>query len=54
VRLKNIHLGNALKKLEATLRSKEQLAGAVLARCLCGVVGWRCALMHAQPWCATA
>jgi hypothetical protein len=27
VRLKNIHLANALKKLESTLRNKEQLAG---------------------------
>jgi len=27
VRLKNIHLGNALKKLESTIRNKEQLAG---------------------------
>jgi hypothetical protein len=27
VRLKNIHLGNALKKLESTIRHKEQLAG---------------------------
>lgn len=29
VRLKNIHLANALKKLESTIRNKEQLAGAL-------------------------
>jgi hypothetical protein len=28
VRLKNIHLANALKKLESTISHKEQLAGA--------------------------
>lgn len=27
MRLKNIHLANALKKLESTIRNKEQLAG---------------------------
>lgn len=31
VRLKNIHLGNALKKLESTIRHKEQLAGEGLS-----------------------
>lgn len=28
MRLKNIHLANALKKLESTIRNKEELAGA--------------------------
>lgn len=31
VRLKNIHLANALKKLESTIRNKEQLAGGAAA-----------------------
>lgn len=35
MRLKNIHLNNALRKLEATMRSKEQLAGALVAWCRC-------------------
>jgi hypothetical protein len=33
VRLKNIHLANALKKLESTIMHKEQLAGV----CVCAV-----------------
>lgn len=38
VRLKHIHLANALKKLESTIMHKEQLAGACLRLRACGPV----------------